>query len=429
MARTVPQIKALISDLGKAAHDLAEDPTKTTSQKAGGMRRIQSQIGVLSAELRDAKSLDEARMRYGGDMHAFSDLSTLTKAAPGLTASTTRLAPAQKVADWIRVKGMGGPTSYGPTSYGPEPELSFDRWFKGIATGNWRGAEVELKAQSEGTPSAGGYLVPTPLAAQVIDLARNVGRVFAAGATTVPMDSQTLKMARQTGDPALAWHSEAATINPSSLTFDAITFTAQTLPVLIKVSLELLEDAGNTDRVISHAVGEAIALELDRVALRGSGTPPEPKGIRNTSGITVQSMGTNGAQPTDYGFLATAIENVRTANFEPNAVIYSPRTAGRLSRLSDSTGQPLRAPDDVANLTKFATNQVPNNLTQGTATTASDAYVGQWDQLLIGIRTHFSLRPLNEKFVDTGEVGFFGYLRADVQLAHPAAFNVVQGIL
>jgi hypothetical protein len=42
----------------------------------------------------------------------------------------------------------------------------------------------------------GGHLVPTALSSRVIDLARNQARVFQAGAITVPMGAQTLKLAK-----------------------------------------------------------------------------------------------------------------------------------------------------------------------------------------------------------------------------------------
>ncbi len=55
-------------------------------------------------------------------------------------------------------------------------------------------------------------------------------------------------------------------------------------------------------------------------------------------------MGTNGATPTNFDLFVTAIESVRAANWEPNAALYSPRTAGTMSRLKDTTGQPMRQP-------------------------------------------------------------------------------------
>jgi hypothetical protein len=48
---------------------------------------------------------------------------------------------------------------------------------------------------------------------------------------------------------------------------------------------------------------------------------------------------------------------------------------------------------------------------------------------MIGMRTDFRLIPLRERFLaDALQVGFLSYLRADVQLAQPAAFAVDQGV-
>jgi HK97 family phage major capsid protein len=64
----------------------------------------------------------------------------------------------------------------------------------------------------------------------------------------------------------------------------------------------------------------------------------------------------------------------------------------------------------------------------GTSTDTSEVYTAQWDQLLIGMRTSFMLLPLRERFIDNGQYGFLAWLRADVQLAQPAAFVVDTGV-
>jgi HK97 family phage major capsid protein len=68
-------------------------------------------------------------------------------------------------------------------------------------------------------------------------------------------------------------------------------------------------------------------------------------------------------------------------------------------------------------------------LTAGANSDASEIYVGRWSDLLVGIRTdlRFQVRVLNERFIDNLQYGLLCYLRADVALAHPAAFNVVTG--
>ena len=57
------------------------------------------------------------------------------------------------------------------------------------------------------------------------------------------------------------------------------------------------------------------------------------------------------------------------------------------------------------------------------------ALVAPWDQLMLGIRTGFTLRFLGERFLaDTLSYSFVAYLRADVQLAQPTAFVVDTGV-
>jgi HK97 family phage major capsid protein len=337
-----------------------------------------------------------------------------------LRPDTAALTRDQSLTDWLHRRGDLDPY---------EDELRLGKIIKGLATGEWHGAEDEKRAMSEGTSTAGGHMVPTPLAARIIDKSRGQTRVIQAGASTVPMTAQTLKMARQTGDPTVSWHTENAAISDSGLTFDAVTFTAQTLPCLTVLSRELIEDATGVDDAIENAIAKAIALEWDRVALYGSGTPPQPRGIVNTSGVTTTNHGgANGAAVTSYAFLLDAFQVLRGGNFEPTGVITSPRTETSLAKLVDTTEQPLAAPEAVRSIARYTTTQVPVNLTLGTSTDTSDAFVGQWDELMLGVRTNLEIQFLRERYADNGQVAFLAWFRGDVQLAHPAAFNVVRGL-
>lgn len=66
----------------------------------------------------------------------------------------------------------------------------------------------------------------------------------------------------------------------------------------------------------------------------------------------------------------------------------------------------MRAPDYIADLPRYDTNQVPTNLTVGTGTTCSDTFVADWSQLLVGIKTRIQITTLTERYADYGEIGF-----------------------
>lgn len=307
-------------------------------------------------------------------------------------------------------------------------------YVKGVVTGNWTGAE-ELRSLAEGS-TPGSYLVPTPLAMGVIDVARNQARVIQAGAITVPMGAQTLKVARQTSDVTSAWKAENANITFSDANFDVVTFTAQMLVAGSKLSIEVVEDAYNIDQIVGNSIGKSLGLALDYAALYGSGSSNQPKGIRNQTNVTVTDLGTNGYTLIDFSKFSAAIATLQGNNYSgPFSAIYSARTAGELDNLQDTLHQPLRQPDSVVALRKYVSNQVPNNLTKGSANTASDAFVGDFSQCMIGMRTQMVMEISRTAADASGsaftaaQVWIRAYLRADVQLAHPNAFVVLNGIL
>ena len=116
----------------------------------------------------------------------------------------------------------------------------------------------------------------------------------------------------------------------------------------------------------------------------------------------------------------------------PTGIIESSRTAETFAGLVDTLGQPLEAPSYVSDIPTYETNQVPNNLTQGTAKEiASEVFVGRWSDLLIGVRPTLGvrLRQLNERFADNLQIGLLAWLRADIAVAHPQSFSVIQGVI
>lgn len=328
---------------------------------------------------------------------------------------------AQTMAGFVR--------SQGHVRHGEE-NLSLGKYLRGMVTGSWKDAENERRAMAEGTLSSGGYLVPTILSSEIIDKARNQAAVLSAGARLFPMASQTVDVAKWTGDPTPGWHSEAGTISPSDGTLGRVRLQAKALTGLTVLSRELLDDATGIDEQLAQAFAAQFALTIDKAALYGSGSAPEPLGIKNTSGITTLSMGTNGAALTNFDPLVDAVGTLRDSNERGvNGIIYSPRTERALGKLKDSTDQPLNAPEYLAGIARYSTNQIPNNVTQGTSSAASDMFTADWSQLLVGVRTDLQIQVLTERYADTGQVGILCWWRGDVAVARPAAFAITVGIL
>lgn len=332
-------------------------------------------------------------------------------------AAVPALAPSDNLADFL------------PASESRASELGLGGFLR-ILNGGAR-TELERRVLAEGTIGAGGAIVPTPIAAGVLDVMRARTVSIQAGARTVPMDSQTLKMARQTTDIAGAWRAENAAITESDPVFDQVTLTAKTWAVYFKVSRELLEDGQNTDAAIRAILAGAAAVGLDQAVLVGSGASNQPLGIRGQSGIQAVSMGTNGAALTNWTQPLNAVQALETANAGVvSAMVMAPRTARGIYGFVDSTGQPLMPPPRIANVPLLVSTSVPINEVQGSSgAVASSIFMGDFAEVMIGLRTDLQIQVLQERFAEIGQIGFIAWMRADVALARPGAIARIAGII
>jgi HK97 family phage major capsid protein len=142
-------------------------------------------------------------------------------------------------------------------------------------------------------------------------------------------------------------------------------------------------------------------------------------------------MGTNGAALADYAKLVDAIQSVLEGNGAAVGAVYSPRTAGALAKLEDTTGQPLRMPKLVEDLRHRTSTRIPNDLVQGTASNASAAFLGDFSQVAYGVRNEITLevsRDAGESF-ERARVLVRAYLRADVNTLRPKHLCRIVGII
>lgn len=454
------EITQFIADTAKGIVPLAELTSIAADRRAFGddvitafrtqieLRSSQAQtvLDIASQAGRDSLLASEQRS-YDGAVRERDSILALQQAierrteqrghVPPTQVTETRteatspvLTREQRCADWVRSRGGRYVGEAGADT------ARFGAVVRALALGDRRDLSAfEQRALSEGVDASGGYTVPEVLAGQFIDRVRNAMVVNRAGAVTVPMSSDTLHLARlaqpgiytdgSPGGPAASWKVENAPIDEGTLVLERVTFTARTLPILLKLSVELSEDSTNIDAIIEREMATALALELDRVALLGSGTAPEPRGVLNQSGVNVETLGTT---PDDYDFIIDAIGRVWANNHEPNARIYGSRLATAIAKFKSTVdAQPLRVPDVVAAVPSFRTNQVEDD---GGSPASTRLFVGDFTQLMIGLRTSFRLevsRVAGDAF-DNLQIAVRAYLRADVQLAHPEAFDVTTDV-
>lgn len=316
-------------------------------------------------------------------------------------------------------------------------DFSVGKIIRAKIVGNYEGLnDFEIKAAGEGISSLGGWLVPDAVSAKILDLARNFACVMKAGAWTLPMTAPEMRLVKVTGDPTAYFKAEHAAITESDWTIKDLNLKAMKCGVLVRSSIELLEDAKNAGSALEMAMGGAIGLAMDRVALLGDGVN-EPLGIDNATDINIISMGANGAAPTNYDELSNAIEDVADHNGIATAMIMSPRSYFQFDRLkAATTNQVLEKPLSVRSIFDagkiYHTNQCPITNTQGTATDASTVYTGDFKQLVFGI-----LKGLKFEFTRQGGTGTFAQyealiraiVRFDIGILRDDQFTKIEGLI
>lgn len=316
-------------------------------------------------------------------------------------------------------------THYGS---GAQDQVKLGEFLRGVA--GMKSTPAVAKALSVGTDSAGGYAVPRATFGQIMAALVPNSALLQAGVGVEPVgDAKQLTTAVVNAIPTAAWRLENGAVAESDPTFRSVVSTPKSLSFRFKVSRELLQDAPNMERALELVVAQALAKELDRAGLRGSGTNPEPLGILGTLGVYLQSSGANGASGPGWDTVLSVFDDILVTNApEPKAAIMAPRSWVRLMGQVDSNGQPKQMPKALERMRFLSTSQVPINLTVGTSTDCSELYVGDFSAMSLMVRETASFQVLNELYAEAGQIGFVGHLRADVSLWYPSAFAVVTGL-
>jgi HK97 family phage major capsid protein len=244
-------------------------------------------------------------------------------------------------------------------------------------------------------------------------------------------------------DAASAWVAEAATITPTDPTSEQITATPRKLAALTQMSNEVIADSNpSVLDWVARGLLRSLALKFDLGALEGSGTPPEIRGLKNVSGISTVSMGTNGAIPTSLDHIADAIGALEAENATASAIVMHPRSWKTLTKIKETSGSvkallqdeqggaPNAPSRSLYGVPVFLSSQVSVTETQGSSgAVASSAYVYDASQVVAVMRQDARTELDSSRLFNSDQSELRCTMRADVVVPNPEGVVRILGIL
>ncbi len=253
----------------------------------------------------------------------------------------------QKANDAMRTAGMGRIERKhgifpGVKNSAPAKERAY-RFFSAMIGGDVIGA----KALSEGTSSAGGYLVPADFRSEIIARLPEQSEL-APYVQVVPVRTESGSIPSLSSDIAITWRggatspAENQSFGESQPVLGAVNWSLKRADAITKISRELVADSQpSVIEFITRLFQDAISRERDRMIAVGSAggvtAGTQPVGIENTTFTNTVAID----DALTYAALVE-LEHTLARKYRNNARwIMNSANLHRIFALADTTGRPL----------------------------------------------------------------------------------------
>lgn len=409
---TIAELRAeqekLVADARSALADIKDDTPEARATELNEQHdRAMAEYDRLEARIAREQKLAEreAELNAADDRRPNGEDRAVI---PGASEKTD----AEKYADAFRTFVRGGRSS-----------LSVEQ--RGILK------QYEDRAQSVGTPSAGGYLVPVIFQEELVKSLKAWGPMLDPGvtrmlttATGAALTFPTMNDTANTG-ALIAENTQVslAEIAFGTKTIDAFKYTSG----VVLVSDELLQDSVlDVEAIIRDAMSERIGRIANTHLTTGDGSS-KPNGIV-TAATAVEGSDDVTVTFDDMIDLEHSIDPAYRS--DPSCKwMFNDSTLKALRKLKDLEGNYIWQPADVragvpAQILGYgyAINQAVASI----GASAKPIVFGAFNKYIVRNVKEFAIKRLVERYADYGQVGFIGFTRFDGELLDSAAVKVLQ---
>lgn len=294
--------------------------------------------------------------------------------------------------------------------------------------------------QTAGTPATGGNLIATTLlTGSFIDQLQNLMLLSQMGITNLTGLVGDIAIPKLLTGYAAYWVNENADPLESAATFGQVALTPKTVGARTELSRKfLLQSSLAAEGFARMQLALALALELDRVGITGSGIAPEPRGILNTTGIGAVVCGTDGGVMT-WDKIVGLWSAVSTENAAVGATGFmtNSKVCGQLMTTEKASGTAQFVVKDFPDKSGFTglaggrcgvSNQVPSDLTKGSGTGLSALIYGNFADLIMGMWGTLDLTIDPYSKAESGAVRVIALQDVDVAVKRPQSFAAAKDI-
>jgi HK97 family phage major capsid protein len=287
---------------------------------------------------------------------------------------------------------------------------------------------------------------------EFIQFLYNQMRLKELGAKTLSGLQGNVAFPKQTAKASGSWVAEnpGADVADSNLTLSQVTLSPKTYQSSASYSRQLLAQAVlDIDNLVRQDLARDCALAIDSAGISGTGAANDPKGILNTTGVqayVVEADAANGGKPVwdDITLMEELLEDVNADQVGDFGWLTTPGVKGLFKRTPvllfnpaggtavNVTGTPIWGRDnEIDGLMARASNQVPKNLTKGTAVGICHALiVGVFSSLINALwGSGFELVVDPYRLKKQGLIELTTFILTDWALRYPSGFAVAKDVL
>ncbi|WP_441253613.1 phage major capsid protein [Bradyrhizobium sp. 613_E4_N2_2] len=283
-------------------------------------------------------------------------------------------------------------------------------------------ADVLSRAFSTTTPvgGPGSNIVATELlSGSFIELLRKKAWVMKRARTLGGLIGN-VSIPRQNGTGQVYWVGEGNGPTAGQPSVDQIAFTPKTMGAKTEITRRLLmQSTPDAEALVRDDLLKIMALELDRVAIYGSGSANQPKGMRNITGINAVDFATAG-KPTFEELVAMETQialddaDVDSMSYAFNAAIRGYMKTALKFPTTAASGTIWEQGNTVNG---YATN-VSNQVATG------EVLFGNWNDLIIAMWGGLELTVDPYALSDSGGLKLVALQDIDVNIRHVESFCI-----